>query len=328
VGWTAHLDCCAQSQWLTKSRGHRHLPHPPSCKGTFVKRSNRLVIFVGVLLALLAFVGIVLLLQTPGGGGGGTAIPKVNVLVANDDIHIGDPVTPDKVHVIQVDSTAVNGTALGDPSQVGGKPALVEISKDTQVNQESLLGGVSPISAQLKAGEKAIAFQVDCVTGLNFLIQQGDHIDIVLQAKITVLQPTADTVSKPANQQRFETVAGLDQVKTVKTVLQNKRVLYVSQAPVVQTQPQASPTPQTAPQGGATGTACTTRAVVIVAGSDQDAEVIKYSQNDSTEVGPLTATLRSTQDSAVEKTTGITIDRLVTQYGLALPNIVQRQPGP
>ena len=59
-----------------------------------MKRSNRLVILVGVLLAVLAFVGIVILLNQeeprwpPDGG-------RTTVLVAIDDIAIGDPVTPD-----------------------------------------------------------------------------------------------------------------------------------------------------------------------------------------------------------------------------------------
>jgi hypothetical protein len=67
----------------------------------------------------------------------------------------------------------------------------------------------------------------------------------------------------------------------------------------------------------------------VFAGTDQDAEVIKFAQNDFTNTDwALAAVIRQTQDTATEKTTGITIDRLVTQYGLALPNIVQRQPRP
>ena len=64
--------------------------------------------------------------------------------------------------------------------------------------------------------------------------------------------------------------------------------------------------------------------IVVFAGTDQDAEVIKFAQNEVSEVGSLTAVLRNTQDTATEKTTGITIDRLVTQYGLAIPNIIKQ----
>jgi len=287
-----------------------------------VKRSNRLVIFVGVLLAILAFVGIVIVLSqtTP------TPTPeqqKVTVLVANQDIKIGDPVTPDKVDEQQVDRAGVSGTPFGSKSAVGGQPALVNIPKGSQVNQESVLGGTNNISAQLKPGEKAIAFQVDPVTGLNFLVRAGDHIDIVMTQRITVLQPTADTITKPAAQQRFETVPGLDAVRTVKTVLQNKRVLYVSTSRQQVAAAAASASPAAGGQQQQTP-ANIQNVIIIFAGTDQDAEVIKFAQNEVSEVGSLTAVLRNTQDAATERTTGITIDRLVSQYGLAIPNIIKQ----
>ncbi|MDP9269425.1 MAG: Flp pilus assembly protein CpaB [Chloroflexota bacterium] len=293
-----------------------------------MKRSNRLVIFVGVLLAILAFVGIVILLnQTPTGTGTGQ-LTTVKVLVAKVAIAIGDPVTPDKVEARDVQPGAVNGTPFSDPSQVGGQPALVNIPAGGQVNHESLPGGAGPISARLKPGEKAIAFQVERVTGLDFLIQSGDVVDIVMSQKLTVLQPTADTASKPASQRRFETLPGLDGAETVKTILQGKRVLYVSQSRTVQAQqPAASASPSA---GGATAATPATieNVIIVIAGTDQDAEVIKFAQNDLSVLGPLTAVLRSAQDTAVEKTTGITIDALVSQYGLRIPNIIQQlSPG-
>jgi Flp pilus assembly protein CpaB len=289
-----------------------------------VNRSNRLVIFVGVLLAILAFVGIVIVLNRPPSGSEGEQANKATVVIAKADIAIGDPVTPDKVAEKVVDRSAVLQTPLGSISQVTGQPALYAIPKDSQVTQEALgIGGGPSISRQLQPGEKAIAFQVDPVTGLNFLIQPGDHVDIVLGSRITVLQPTSDTVSKPANQQRFETVPGLDAVRTVKTVLQDKRVLYVSQTRITsQAQPGASPSP--AAGGQAQAQAPIENVIIVIAGTDQDAEVIKFAQNDVSEVGPLTAVLRSTTDTDKETTSGITIDRLVSQYGLAIPNIVQQ----
>jgi Flp pilus assembly protein CpaB len=292
-----------------------------------VKRSNRLVIFVGVLLAILAFVGIVILLNNGPNTGPTGVKTTVTVLIAKQDIAIGDPITPDKVETKEVDPGAVTGTSLSDPSQVAGQPALQNVSKGSQVSKEVIAGGGS-ISRSLKPGEKAIAFQVERVTGLDFLIQSGDVVDIVMSQKLTVLQPTADTVTKPAAQRRFETLPGLDGAETVKTILQGKRVLYVSQSRTVTTQqPAASASPAA---GGATTTTPATieNVIIVIAGTDQDAEVIKFAQNDLSVLGPLTAVLRSAQDTAVEKTTGITIDALVSQYGLRIPNIIQQlSPG-
>jgi len=287
-----------------------------------VKRSNRLVILVGVLLAVLAFVGILYLLQQ-----GGTTPPPdevtATVLVAKVDIAIGDEVTPDMVEEAQVDPGDVVGTPLTHPSQISpSRPSLYDIGVGGQVNQEALgiaLGDVC-ISCSLFEGEKAIAFQVDRVTGLDFLILPGDHIDVVINQSIPVVQPTVETVNSPPEEQRFEAVPGLEAAVTVKTVLQNKRVLYVSQARNV---PGEQPTP--APDGGQEAPPEITSVIIIFAGTDQDAELIKLAQNDVSQTGSLTAILRHVQDDVAEATTGVTLSLLIERYGVPVPNIVLLQ---
>lgn len=289
-----------------------------------MKRSNRLVILVGVLLAVLAFVGIVVLLGRPSGTSE-EVVRTVKVLVATSDIEIGDPVTPDLAEVKEVDPEAVVGTRFSDPSQLLGSPALFPILKDSQISQESVgLGAAANvcIECQLLPGEKAIAFQVDRVTGLDFLLQAGDHIDIVYRAELTPLQPTADTVDAgPDEQQRFEPVTGLESSPTVKTLLQNKRVLYVSQTRIKSlTEVNATPSPG---QANTQTQAAIETVIIVFAGTDADAEVIKFAQTDQSIIGPLTAILRSLDDEATEETTGITLKILVDQFGIPIPEIIQ-----
>ena len=62
---------------------------------------------------------------------------------------------------------------------------------------------------------------------------------------------------------------------------------------------------------------------MVIAGTDTDAELIKFAQNDATVIGPLTVVLRNPTDTAVEKTLGLTIDSLVTKYAVPIPDIVQ-----
>jgi Flp pilus assembly protein CpaB len=292
-----------------------------------VKRSNRLVILVGLLLAVLAFVAIIIVLN-----GKGTTNPEtrtVSVLVAKEDIAIGDPVTPDLVEVKQVQPDAVVATRISDPSLLTGRPALFAVVKGQQVTEEA--AGISQgttninIEGQLQPGEKAIAFQVDRVTGLDFLLQPGDHIDIVLAEDVQPVQETQDSVtarkSDPTLQPRYELVNGLNNVRTVKTILQDRRILYVSATRIrgVATGV-ASPTPgQQAQQNQAQFEVV----VIVFAGTDQDAELIKFAQNNLGEQGALTAILRDTQDPDHEVvTTGITLDRLIKLYGVPLPNLV------
>ena len=102
-----------------------------------MKRSNRLVILVGVLLAVLAFVAIVILLNNQANQPVAEEELTETVLVATDDIDIGEEVTPDKVEARDIDPDAVQGTALSDPSAVSGQPALFPIPAGSQVTGEA-----------------------------------------------------------------------------------------------------------------------------------------------------------------------------------------------
>jgi pilus assembly protein CpaB len=297
-----------------------------------VKRSNRLVILVGVLLAVLAFVAIVILLNNqPTADDGGPEEPTtVTVVVATEDIAIGQAVTPDVAEEKQVDPEAVLEERIASVTQLSGQPALQEIPAGSQITAQAVgLGGIDNVdlSARLNPGEKAIAFQVDPVTGADFLVTEGDYIDILMTQQITVLQETADSAANtdenaPA---RFEPVTGLEDQRTVKAMLQNKRVVYVSGTKATVPEPTDTNGDGVIDDQDTPPEQATIESVIIIfAGTDQDAEVIKFAQNALGEQGSLTAVVRNPDDDAEETTTGITIDLLVTDYGLRLPEIVQQ----
>ena len=293
-----------------------------------MKRSNRLVILVGVLLAVLAFVAIVILLNSPDNAPEAEAELRETVLVTTEDIAIGQPITPDVVKEEEIDPEAVQGTPLRSTSAVAGQPALFPIPAGAQVTGEAIGIGTSPsvdIPRLLNPGEKAIAFQVDRATGLDFLVKGGDTIDIIVSQKISVLQETADSAANPDTEAppRFEAVTGLSDLRTVKAVLQNKRVLYVSATRAVEPEPVDADGDGIAdPEQPAQ--AVIDSVIIVFAGTDQDAEVIKFAQNDLSEVGSLTAVVRHADDDVVEVTLGITIDQLVSEYGLRIPAIVEQ----
>ena len=292
-----------------------------------MKRSNRLVILVGVLLAVLAFVAIVILLNQRETAEAPDEV-RETVLVATDAIAIGDPVTPDRVEEREIDPEAVQGTPLGSSSAVSGQPALFAIPAGSQVSAEAIgIGSQLAINipALLSPGEKAIAFQVDRATGLDFLVKAGDTIDVVLSQSVTVLQETEDSALNPDEEapQRFEPVEGLEDVRTVKAVLQNKRVLYVS-ATRAQEQEPVDSDGDGVPDAEQPAQPVIDSVIIVFAGTAQDAEVIKFAQNDLNEFGSLTVIVRHADDDVVETTTGITIDQLVEAYGLRLPAIIEQ----
>jgi Flp pilus assembly protein CpaB len=294
-----------------------------------VKRSNRLVILVGVLLAVLAFVAIVILLNQREAEVAPEEVTQT-VLVAIEDIDIGEEVTPAKVEEQEIDPEAIQGTPLSSSTAVSGQPALFTIPAGSQVSGEAIGLGrtdVIDISERLNPSEKAIAFQVDRATGLDFLVTEGDTIDIVLSRQISVLQETADSAANtdPEAPQRFEAVTGLQDQRTVKAVLQDKRVLYVSATRAQAPEPVDTNGDGVINELDAQPEAAVIDAVIIViAGTAQDAEVIKFAQNDLSERGQLTAIVRHADDDVAEVTTGITIDQLVSEYGLRIPGIVEQ----
>ena len=296
-----------------------------------MKRSNRLVILVGVLLAVLAFVAIVILLNQQAETDPALTEPTTQtVLVATQDIAIGDPVTPDVVEEQEIDPEAVQGTALASASAVSGQPALFAIPAGSQVNGEAIGiadGDVINIAAQLEPGEKAVTFQVDRATGVDFLVKPGDSIDIVVSQQINVLQETADSAANTddAAPPRFESIPGLENQRTVKAILQDKRVLYVSNTRAIQPEPEDTNADGVVDENDTQAEQAVVDSVIIVfAGTDQDAEVIKFAQNALADVGSLTALIRHTDDDVVEETTGITVDQLVAEYGLRIPSIVEQ----
>src|SRR5690606_32474520 len=123
---------------------------------------------------------------------------KQTVLVATEDIDIGEEVTPDKVEEQEIDPEAVQGTPIASTTAVSGQPAVFAVPAGSQVTAESIgLGNKLAVNlpALLNPGEKAVTFQVDRVTGADFLVKPGDTIDVVMSQSIAVLQETADSAA-------------------------------------------------------------------------------------------------------------------------------------
>ncbi len=285
-----------------------------------MKRSNRLVILVGVLLAVLAFVAIVILPnQQPTGQTPTPQEPEtMSVLVAASDIAIGQVVTPADVEERDIPVAAAQSGVLIDASQLADRTALTELPAGAQVT-EALFGGQAAgridIEGQLLPTEKAFAVQFDPVTGMNFLIQQGDSVDIILS-----LDFAAGTVAGSPHLRPNDT----EIVRTVKTVLQNKRVLYVSATnipppPTVDEEGNEVPPPETASPGSM---------IVVFAGTNADAELFTFMQRGAGEMGAFTMTLRNEDDEEVETTPGVTLTDLFETYGLIIPTEVEELAAP
>jgi Flp pilus assembly protein CpaB len=304
-----------------------------------LKRSNRLVLLIGALLAVVAFVGIVLLLgqpPTPGQGGPQATAPTVvNVVKAKVDIPAGTVVTADMVET----GTLPVGAAANTFSDVGfvvsqtirqdARPGTI-LTFDFFVDT----GQTRNVTDGLPLGLRAIAIQVDQVTGVGTLIHKGDKVDVIIGLKIqqTVLDPTDRTKTK--------IIKVGDPGPSVKMIIQNVRVLgTLLPAPAPQTQqqqqPGASPSPGSAQQPPTYLSG--QQEVVMVAVTANQAEAIRWAQ---LYTDPMALVLRSPKDYVqvdasgapipgaspvvppLEKTDGMVLKILIDKYGVLPPNLL------
>lgn len=286
-----------------------------------MKRSNRLVLLVGVFLAVVAFVGILVLVRTDNTT---PTVPTTGfAVVATVDIPLSGKIKLSDVTKKEFPLDAISSGAFADPSQVVGQIARQAVSAGAQITADTLSGGLQGSLGHpvVPAGLRAIAVQVDQVTGVGTVIQTGDYVDLIAgltgdKFPVITVNPADDTLTA---------VGGLNST-SVKVLLQGMQVLGTLLPPAAQTaatgdgtDPAANPSqPGTALNGQ--------QQIVILAVDAQQAEVIKFAQLDSS----ITLVLRSPDDfldpnvpPLPNTTTGVNLKTLVDRFGVIPPEVVE-----
>lgn len=297
-----------------------------------MKRSNRLVLLVGVALAVVAFVAVLLLTRNGGGGGGANAVPSAppdaNVVIATSDIPLSSRIGADQITVKKLPVGSILPGAFSDPSQVIGKVVREPVRAGAQITNDTF-GAVNGtvVDVQVPAGLRAIAVRVDQTSGVGTVIKTGDYVDSIIalneQTFASVVPAAAGvvTVTNPG-----------PKGTTTKLILQGMQVLGTLLPPVA-----AAPTTATgSPAPSAPGTALNPeqQEIVILAVTPQQAEVIRYMQVVSDPLVTVALILRSPDDfldpvthqpitPVLDETTGIVLKTLIDTYGVLPPTIVQ-----
>jgi len=294
-----------------------------------LKRSNRLVLLVGVFLAVIAFVGIALLLGNNTKGpetGGPTAVPTtLPTVVALQDIPLGVVVTQEMVGEQTMDVGARRPTAFQAKSQVVGLVARRVIKTGAQVEAADFdTSSTSCGTIDVPTTLRAIAVQTDQVSGVGTVINTGDYIDMLVGF-------TADKfpVTTIGTDGTITVVSGLNGT-SVKLLLEGMQVLCRQLPPPAApangqaaqpTQNTGNPNAQTSLNGQ--------QEIVILGVTPTQAEVIKFAQLD----GSISLVLRSRldfQDAAGNPITsppsgskGVTLKVLTTDFAVRIPEIVE-----
>jgi len=300
-----------------------------------VRRSSRLILLLGIFLAVGAFVLILFL----NGGRGPAASPTpaiAHIVTAVVDIPQGTTITQSMITSKDVPLADAPADSLSLPERVIGKTARQSVVAGAYVPSaavEATTAGTINVAPELKSGERAMALQVDELSGVGTLIQPGDRVDVVFtftkDAENKAEIPPIFQIPPRATPLTCDSglVCGPDgfgiNVASTKVIVQNLRVvgtLVSSAATPAPGAAGASPTPGTEPLlSGRTE-------LLIVALSAQQAEVLRFGQLLKQ---PMTLLLRSPEDAQAspDKTTGIILKGLIDDYGV-LPAVPVATPLP
>ena len=289
-----------------------------------MKRSNCLVLLIGIFLAVVAFVLIVVLLGQPTSGGPrGSATPPANLptVIAAEDIPLGATVTEAMLTTQELPTTQRLPGALQSPSQAIGQIVRQPVTAGQQITNFTFGGSQKFV---VPPGQRAMSVQVDALSGVGTAIQAGDYIDMVVGLSadaFPVVEVNPDDGS-------IQVVAGLNST-SVKLLIEGMQVLSVIRqaAPPPSNQGNAAtPSPSGPTQPPVTEEST---ALIILSMTAQQTELVKFAQMQ----GNITLVLRSAQDFFDESgepilpvpagTTGVILKTLVDSYGVLRPEFVE-----
>ena len=287
-----------------------------------MKRSNRLVLLIGIFLAIVAFVLVIFSLNGTKTTSTDPNAREVTVVVAAKDVPLGAKFIADSVTTKIVKKADQPTDSYTDVSQVIGQTARANVTSGELITSAILNGGNGQIQTiDCPATLVCMAVQVDQVSGVGTLIQSGDHVDMVIaltgeKFPVVTVNPTDQSVT---------VVAGINGTSS-KLILQGMQVVGTLLPPPPAQTGNATPPPDQTSLNGQ-------QELVILAVTPQQAEVIKFNQVDAS----ITLVLRSADDFRdpitgeplpgdviiPAKTTGITLKTLVDDYGVLVPSLVE-----
>jgi Flp pilus assembly protein CpaB len=316
-----------------------------------LKRSNRLILLIGVLLAAMAFVGVIMLTGSSSPGGSTPTVAPApttgKVVKATIDIAAGTNVTASMVELTEVQIAAAGPDTIPDTGLAIGKTIRRAVTKGETLGYSFFIstGVENNVTDALPTGLRGMAIQVSQVTGVGTLIQNGDHVDVIISLKI---QSVAPDTANPAQVTKVGDPQG-----SVKLVVQNALVvgtlLPPAAAPTAQPSPTPAPSGQTSGGGQQPSTSLNGQSeMVVVAVTANQAEVIRYAQlyADPAAGDNISLVLRSPKDYVqvgadgkpvldangnpvivvppLEKTDGVILKTLIDKYLVLPPDLLNK----
>ena len=314
-----------------------------------MKRSNRLLILLGLLIAVVGALAAVALAGSGGGGTPGAATtptpgPQVQVVVASTKIVAGTIIDKTMVNTTSKslsDLSGLGGTTFASVNDVVGKVAGSDIAKDQiLINGPDLLTPGSALdgkslSDSIDKGFVAISMEIDQVNGVGTLIVPGDRVDIILTTYVSSLSISV----KDSLGTQLSTGGS---AVTSKLILENCKILQTLLPPVTNAAPTVAPAAGSSAVPAQPSSAIVQfsdrHMIAIIEVTPEESQVIRWAQR-LEQTAPqmyidLAFALRSSQDDATDPMAsnpfkaipGYTFSEIVAKYGVLPPDPLSTLP--
>ncbi|MBI2845859.1 MAG: Flp pilus assembly protein CpaB [Chloroflexi bacterium] len=281
-----------------------------------MRRRGRVLILLGLILAILAFILAYYLLQ--GGAAPPPEVETAQVVVALAPIAERTEIPVEAVGTKELPVNAIPANALRDPSEVLGKFSLVQIFPD-QIILSDMVVDKSEVqktgqyaSFAIPQGFVAIAVPITDTNSVARAIQAGDFVDVLVTIRYKV-------VAERISPEGAVTETELGESLVVQLTLQDVEVLKVG---LWGTARAAQQEEQQQQQGEQQQERAQGPAFLTLLVRQQDALVLKYARDDPSFV--VDFALRGVGDHSIVTTDSVTLDYLLTRFNITPPTALPR----
>jgi len=252
-----------------------------------------------------------------------TVIPRVRILMANQTIPANTILTAEQVGQWFVAEERERTIEMGEDI-IGSERQLIGYVTLVEIRPQELLYASqftpATLAHKIPLGQRAVPLKVDQFSGVVGQVSANDYVDIVFSGAIEMHYPQAFPPSAEEPPVYLSPVSLL----AVKTILQDVQVLDI--IPITTTAGAGQEVRPTPSEGGTAAPAPRpTEWILILAVSDQEAEVLRFAQDQGMSYQLL---LRAPDDHAAATTQGMTTKILVQSYGVPLPEQLRYEISP
>ncbi|MBC7258189.1 MAG: Flp pilus assembly protein CpaB [Chloroflexi bacterium] len=284
-----------------------------------MRRRSRLLLILGILLAIVAMLITYTMLQKPQQPAEQPPVVTRKVAVALQDIPYGTLIDPLAVEMRDWPVDTAPADAIGNTADLAGKYAKTAIFAGQIIQAKmiaspsELAAGEGPASVLVPLGMVAYPFPIDELSGVSYALKSGDRVDVLITFRF--LQVDRETqVAFPLDRNQPGDIQGVQIPRLVSQLtLQNVEVLRVGSwyVPPVQTTQQQQPgqqqqTPATPPPP----------AVVTLLVPQQDALVLQFAREAKATVE---LALRNPNDQEEVTTQAVTLDYMLARFNITVP---------